>query len=147
MEELHLWTDGSRFDDKIVYNYVILTENTFIHRDIFRGRGMHGSKKAEVSAVTRGLKYINENGLSQKYSSIVVLTDFREIPDNYYAYKLGKVDLEELNPRYVWKELFEEIEKLDIPITITHFKSHQDDVNPNKLCDITCRLIKKSITQ
>lgn len=145
MTELNLWTDGSNFLDKIVYNYVLLTEDTYINREIFISRGVRDSLKAEVFAVTKGLRYINENNLHEQYSGVIVLSDFRDITDNYYHYMAGKLDMTKLFPRYVWKELFDEIDKMKMPLTITHFRSHQDDVNPNKLCDLTCRLIKKSL--
>lgn len=133
---IHAYSDSGTFIGHSgtisVATSLFLTESTYIDTLTKVYRDVESTTEGELLGICQSLEY-----LTTKYPNeidIEVITDSETLANRYLQYLAGKKPKKSIKYFERWRRLME-LSK-DKNITVSHIRGHQDEHNPNKVCDM-----------
>lgn len=142
---LEIWTDGRFLDGHYVSNAIALTNDTFIKRIIKVGSAKI-PYESEVYAVREILRYLTTIDTSP-FDNITIYTDAHFMVPIFTSLMYNKKSRKDVALRDVILAAVQDAEQLEAPVVMLRYPAHLYKHNPNKTCDITCRIVSKEITR
>lgn len=141
---LEVWTDGGFRNGIYVSNAVMLTNDTFIKRIITSGTAKV-PYESELHAVYETFKYLSSIDTSA-FDLITIYPDAAFMANSFNALMEDKRSKKLIKFRDKILEMVDIAKQLEAPTVMIHYPSHLESHNPNKTCDITCRVILSNLS-
>lgn len=142
---LEVWTDGRFAKGHYVSSAVALTNDTFIKRTISTGDAKI-PYESEVYATREIMKYLSTID-TRPFDLVTIYTDAHYMTPVFTSLMKNKKSCKEAKLRDVILETVGYAQQLEAPVVMIRYPSHMNKHNPNKTCDITCRIVSKELAR
>lgn len=136
---LEVWTDGRFRDNMSVSTSIMLTEDTFVKR-IIVSRESTVPYESELYAVLETFRYLVTIDTS-KFDLITIYPDAAFLASSFNMLMEDHKSKKNIKFRDVILEMVDLAKQVESKVAMIAYPSHLENHNPNKTCDITCRIV------
>lgn len=142
--DIEVWTDGWYRDNMYVSSAMVLTKDVFITRVIKTGSAKV-PYESEIYAILAVLEYLSEVDTTQ-FNHINIYTDAAFVAQSFNMLMGNRKAKKAIKFRDVFLRMIDLASAIECTVATVTYPSHLVEHNPNKTCDITCRIISSAMT-